>query len=200
MRAIFLDKDGTLVEDVPYNVDPGLVRLSPGAGDALRSFRRQGYALFVITNQTGIAKGFFSESALQPMQRRLSELLLKEGTALDGFYYCPHHPDGNVGRYTRQCVCRKPMPGLILRAACRHRIDLPQSWMIGDILDDVEAGRRAGCKTVLINNGNETEWALSGLRMPDLIAPGLSDAADIIEFIDRMPAFPFHQTTGTNHS
>jgi D,D-heptose 1,7-bisphosphate phosphatase len=200
MRAIFLDKDGTLVKDVPYNVNPDLVQLSLGAGEALRLFRCRGYALFVISNQAGIAKGLFSELDLCRTQQRLHELLSEQDIVLDGFYYCPHHPGGVVKQYAIQCVCRKPMPGMIYRAAYQYGIDLKRSWMIGDILDDVEAGCRAGCNTVLIDNGNETEWKISEHRMPDLIAPDLYAAAKAIETIDGMPhSPPLSRNHGTVH-
>ena len=100
--------------------------------------------------------------------------------SLDGFYYCPHHPDGIVPRYAVACDCRKPEPGLIHPAAREHDLALGESWFIGDILDDVEAGRRAGCRTVLIDNGNETEWKRSPLRRPDLVARDLAEAAQFI--------------------
>lgn len=180
MRAIFLDKDGTLVENIPYNIDPELIELSWHAGSALQLFKQLGYALFVITNQPGIAKGLFTESALDPVRLRLTEHLAQYGVVLDGFYYCPHSPDGAINRYTIRCTCRKPMPGMLLRAAHEHDIDLSRSWMIGDILHDIEAGRRAGCRTVLIDNGNETEWKTSGLRTPHLVAPDLYVAAQLI--------------------
>jgi D-glycero-D-manno-heptose 1,7-bisphosphate phosphatase len=180
MRAIFLDKDGTLVEDVPYNVDPALLELTWRAGQALQILQQLGYALFVVTNQSGIAKGLFTENALQPIEHRLSERLAQYGVRLNGFYYCPHSPDGVVARYASDCTCRKPMPGMLLRAADEHGIDLAQSWMVGDILNDIEAGRRAGCRTVLVDNGNETEWEMSALRAPDLTAPDLYAAAAMI--------------------
>jgi D-glycero-D-manno-heptose 1,7-bisphosphate phosphatase len=190
MRAVFLDKDGTLVKNVPYNVDPELVQLTPLAGAALRAFQRRGYALLLVSNQPGIAKGIFPEAALHGIQQRLVELLSEQGVALRGFYYCPHHPDSVVKQYGISCLCRKPQPGMIYRAAYQHGIDLKNSWMIGDILDDVEAGRRAGCRTVLINNGNETEWELSGQRTPDVIEPDLLAAAQTIEKIDGLRDLP----------
>ena len=177
MQAIFLDKDGTLIKDVPHNVDPDLVELSDGAGDGLHLLQQRGYRLFVISNQPGVAKGLFAEIALEPVEIRIAELLSQEQVVLDGFYYCPHHPDGVVEGYAIDCDCRKPMPGLLLRAAREHGIDLSRSWMVGDILNDIEAGSRAGCKTVLIDNGNETEWQLSAARMPDMILPNLYAAA-----------------------
>ncbi|HYD94876.1 MAG TPA: HAD family hydrolase [Noviherbaspirillum sp.] len=179
-RAVFLDKDGTLVENVPYNVNPALLELTWQAGQGLQLLRQLGYALIVVTNQAGVAKGLFTETALGPLQHRLAERLAQYGVLLDGFYYCPHSPDGMVSRYAIACTCRKPMPGMLLRAAHEHGIDLSQSWMVGDILNDVEAGRRAGCRTVLINNGNETEWKMSPLRTPHFTAPNLYVAATLI--------------------
>jgi histidinol-phosphate phosphatase family protein len=187
MRAIFLDKDGTLVENVPYNVNPALLQLSWHAGPGLQLLKQLGYALFIVTNQAGVAKGLFTESALKPVQARLAEQLAQYGVTLDGFYYCPHSPDGVVGRYAIDCTCRKPMPGMLHRAAREHGIDLARSWMIGDILNDVEAGRRAGCSTVLIDNGNETEWHMTPQRKPHLTAADLYEAATLIAALENQP-------------
>ncbi|MGE5652049.1 HAD-IIIA family hydrolase [Noviherbaspirillum sp. UKPF54] len=184
MRAIFLDKDGTLVENIPYNVNPGLLQLTWHAGPGLQLFRQLGYALYVVTNQSGVAHGLFTEAALDQVEQRLQELLAQYGVTLDGFYYCPHAIEGSISRYTIPCTCRKPMPGMLHRAAYEHGVDLAQSWMIGDILNDVEAGRRAGCRTVLIDNGNETEWKMSALRTPHFSASDLYAAATLIAELD----------------
>jgi D-glycero-D-manno-heptose 1,7-bisphosphate phosphatase len=176
-RAIFLDKDGTLIEDVPYNVDPALIRLMPGALQGLRVLQSAGYRLIVISNQAGVARGYFPECALEGVERTLRELLAAGGVRLDGFYYCPHHPEGTVPEYAVACHCRKPAPGMVLRAAGDHQVDLEQSWFIGDILHDVEAGRAAGCRTVLIDNNHETEWVLSYARLPHHLAADLREAA-----------------------
>lgn len=180
MKAIFLDKDGTLVDDLPYNVEPQRITLCSGAGPALRLLARLDYRLFVVTNQAGIAFGRLRETDMDTVYDRLQDLLRGEKLALDGFYYCPHHPDGGVAPYAADCHCRKPMPGLLLKAAHEHGIDLQSSWMIGDILHDVEAGNRAGCRTVLIDNGNETEWRLGPRRVPTRMAPDLYTAAVLI--------------------
>jgi D,D-heptose 1,7-bisphosphate phosphatase len=180
MKAIFLDKDGTLVDDLPYNAEPQRITLCSGAGAALRLLSRLDYRLFVVTNQAGIAFGRFGEAAMNAVHDRLQDLLFREQLTLDGFFYCPHHPDGSVAVYACDCHCRKPMPGLLLRAATDHGIDLRSSWMIGDILHDVEAGNRAGCRTVLIDNGNETEWRLGPRRIPTRMAPDLYAAAVLI--------------------
>lgn len=178
--AVFLDKDGTLVEDVPYNVDPSRIRLTRGAGEAVRSLAAEGYRIVVISNQSGVARGFFAEAALTDVERHLRTLLAAEGVELDGFYYCPHHPQGKVAEYAIACDCRKPQPGMVRRAASDLALELQSSWFVGDILDDVEAGRRAGCQTVLLDTGHETEWIVTPLRRPSAVARDLPEAADII--------------------
>jgi histidinol-phosphate phosphatase family protein len=193
---MFLDKDGTLIENVPYNVDLDHVQLTWLAGPALQIFQQMGYQLFVVSNQAGIAKGYFTEASLEPVQRRLGELLAQYGVILSGFYYCPHSPDGVINRYAINCTCRKPMPGMLQRAAHEHDIDLSRSWMIGDILHDVEAGRRAGCNTVLIDNGNETEWEMGPQRTPDLTAPNLYTAARMIATTEKALHFPTQEVIG----
>ncbi|MFB9245406.1 HAD family hydrolase [Massilia antarctica] len=180
MKAIFLDKDGTLVDDLPYNAEPRRITLCSGAGAALRLLARCDYRLFIVSNQDGIAHGYFDEAAMECIERRLADLLFREQLSLDGFYYCPHHPDGKVQAYALPCTCRKPMPGMLLRAASEHGIDLRASWMVGDILNDVEAGNRAGCRTLLIDKGNETEWQLGPHRVPTRIATDLYGAAVMI--------------------
>ncbi|RSZ59004.1 HAD family hydrolase [Massilia atriviolacea] len=177
MRAIFLDKDGTLVDDVPYNAEPRRITLCSGAGAALRLLARRDYRFFIVSNQDGIAHGLIGEDAMGRVERRLADLLFREQLSLDGFYYCPHHPDGKVAPYALSCTCRKPLPGMLQRAAREHGIDLAASWMVGDILHDVEAGNRAGCRTLLIDKGNETEWQLGPHRVPTRIAGDLYAAA-----------------------
>ena len=168
-RAVFIDKDGTLVENVPYNADPARIVLAPGAREAVAAFAEAGYRVLVVSNQPGVALGKFSEAELRKAGERLRELL----PALGGFYWCPHAPYAG-------CGCRKPAAGLLERAAREHGIDLSQSWMVGDILDDIEAGRRAGCRTVLLDNGNETEWQITPERVPHHMAHHLAQAGALI--------------------
>lgn len=179
-KAIFMDKDGTLIPDIPYNVDPDKVFFQDGVVDALRSFKRHGYTLVMITNQSGIAKGFFSIEALSDLFASLQRRLSLENAAMDAIYFCPHSPCGIVDKYALDCNCRKPKPGMILKAAAAWDIDLEQSWMIGDILNDVEAGSRAGCSTILIDNGNETEWLTGGYRNPTHKVKSFAEAANVI--------------------
>lgn len=185
--AVFIDKDGTLIEDVPYNVDPALIRFTPGAIPALRMLAKAGLPLVVVTNQPGLASGRFTRGEFAHLQQALVERVRDEaGVELAGFYVCPHGP-GNDEMFP--CLCRKPAPGLLIQASVVHRYDLSRSWMIGDILDDVEAGRRAGCTTILIDVGNETQWHLSPLRTPHHLCGDFLEAARIVIRASAPPAF-----------
>ncbi len=175
--AIFLDKDGTLVENVPYNVDCSKLSFAAGAAEAARSLAESGYKIVVVTNQSGVAHGYFDRRAVHRVRRKLREMLATENVPFAGFYYCPHHPAGVVAEFAVACDCRKPRPGMITRAAEELQIDLTQSWLIGDTLDDVEAAHRAGCRAILVANGGETAWELSPLRSPDVIVANLTSAA-----------------------
>ncbi len=177
---MFLDKDGTLVEDVPYSADPARVVLAAGAADGLPRLAAAGFRLAVVSNQSGVARGYFPEDALKGVEARLGELLRDIGVSLAGFFYCPHHPAGTVAGYAVRCACRKPAPGMILAAARELGADPRACWMVGDILDDVEAGRRAGCRTVLVDNGGETEWVPGPFRGPHARVRDLAEAADVI--------------------
>jgi histidinol-phosphate phosphatase family protein len=174
-RAVFIDKDGTLVEDVPWNVDPALLRFTPNAIDGLRLLAGHGWRLIVVTNQPGIALGRFDGAALDRLRQALCERLAEQSVVLDGFFACPHAPVATSD--PAGCDCRKPQPGLLRQAQRRHGIRLSASWMVGDILDDVEAGARAGCRTVLLDVGNETVWQASPWREPTCVAADLLDAA-----------------------
>lgn len=178
--AIFLDKDGTLLDDVPYNVDPARMRFAGGAAEALARFATLDVPLFVVSNQPGVARGRFAASRLGDVRTRLGEMFSACGATLTEAYFCPHDPRGNVAAFAFDCACRKPRPGLLQRAASEHGIDLHGSWMIGDILDDVEAGKRAGCRAVLVCNGNETEWRGGVFRQPDHLVRDLAEAARLI--------------------
>jgi len=179
-KAIFIDKDGTLIPNIPYNVDPEKITLSAKATDGLIKLQNQGFLLVIITNQSGVAKGLFKERELERVRFKIETLLTLDQIHLSGFYVCPHHPDGTVHKYAIKCNCRKPSSGLFLKAAKDLSINLSQSWMIGDILNDVEAGNRAGCKSILLNNGNETEWKNGYFRKPAYIADDILQAADFI--------------------
>jgi D-glycero-D-manno-heptose 1,7-bisphosphate phosphatase len=174
--AVFIDKDGTLIDDEPYNADPARVRFTPHAIEALQRLAAHGFALVIVTNQPGLAMGRIGHADFDALRAHIERRLRDEGAiTLQGWSICPHAPG-----LTPHCGCRKPAPGLLHRAADEHGIDLMHSWMVGDILDDIEAGRRAGCRTVLLDVGNETEWQLTPMREPQHRCPHLLAAADTI--------------------
>lgn len=183
-RAIFLDRDGTLVHPRHYPSRPADLRLYDGIGPELRALRRMGFRLVVITNQSGLARGFFTVADLDRMHAHLRSRLAAQGVWLDGVYYCPHHPDGVVPGLARRCDCRKPAPGMLLRAADELRLSLADSWLVGDILDDVEAGHRAGCRSVLVDLGTESTPSAPE-RRPDYIARDTRHALRLIRSIER---------------
>lgn len=153
-RAVFLDRDGTLMLDRGYLGDPAGVELVPGAAFALRLLRDRGALLVLVSNQSGIARGLIARAQHERVHARFSEVLAGEGVALDAFYYCEHGPDDG-------CACRKPRPGMLRAAARDHGIDLASSWMVGDKPSDVEAGRAAGCKSALLGASGDADVVAS---------------------------------------
>jgi D-glycero-D-manno-heptose 1,7-bisphosphate phosphatase len=181
IQAVFLDKDGTLVENVPYNVDLLKIKFMDDVIPGLKKLVLAGFRLIIVTNQSGVARGFFKEDDVRHVGRHLEKVFHKNGVPLLDFYYCPHHPEAKVAEYRELCTCRKPAEGLLLQAKLDHDVDLSRSWFIGDILDDVESGRRAGCRTILINNGHETEWQVTTpLRKPHAMVSNFKQAVDVI--------------------
>lgn len=203
-RAVFLDRDKTLIADPGYISQPDQVKLLPGAAEAVRRFRAAGYRVVVVTNQSGVARGLLTEEQLQAVHDRLRTLLRAEGAELDAIYYCPYldGPEAKVAAYRRKSPLRKPEPGMLLAAAADHQLDLVGSWMIGDGVRDTEAGRRAGCRSVLLIGSNESnaesrEQASDGRPQggADYTAETLSQAADIVEGNEPMQDEPNEQKT-----
>jgi D-glycero-D-manno-heptose 1,7-bisphosphate phosphatase len=184
-RAIFLDRDGTLVHPRHYPTRPADLQLYVGIGPELRLLQTAGFKLIMITNQSGLARGYFGEADLDRMHEYLASELAKLDVRLDAIYYCPHHPEGTVRELAIECECRKPRPGMLLRAAAEHALDLGRSWFVGDILDDIEAGRRAGCRTVLVDLGTESPPE-GPLRQPDFIAEETPHALRIIAAVEQI--------------
>lgn len=176
-RAVFLDRDGTVIEDMVFSVDPAGIRALPGALEAMRRLLNAGYLLVIITNQSGVARGLFSEQDLQAFHNHLKTWFGEQGVEVADIYYCPHYPDGEVEPYAIECECRKPEPAMLLRAAREHGIDLAQSWMIGDRPADVGTGRAAGCRTIRVLTGPPP---VEGDPEPDFIADNLAAAAEIV--------------------
>lgn len=183
--VIFLDRDGTINNEQEYLYKPEDLVLLPTVAAALKLFREQGYKIVVITNQAGVARGYFTEADVERLHQHLNKVLAKEQTHIDGFYYCPHHPEHGMGDYKVNCDCRKPGTGMFEMAAKDFKIDKNRSWMIGDKLLDVQAGKAFGLKTVLVATGygNEEKNLMEARNeeVPyDLFAETLMDAAGAI--------------------
>ena len=160
-KAVFLDRDGTITPETgAREADPDVEPLPESFG-AVRTLRRAGFLVVVVTNQSGIARGYYTEAELRGMHDALMHKFAEAGAPIDALYYCPHLPDGEVAEYAVECNCRKPRPGLLLRAAQEHEIDLPASYMVGDTERDIQAGRAAGCKgTALIRPDQRDTFTL----------------------------------------
>lgn len=179
-QAVFLDRDGTLVHPRHYPSRPEDLLLYAGIGPGLRDLQRVGFRLVVITNQSGIARGYFTEADLKRMHEHLARELAEVGVWLDAIYYCPHHPAGVIPELAMRCTCRKPQPGMLLQAAADLNLDLQRSWFVGDILDDIEAGNRAGCRTILVDLGTE-QLPGQPMRSPTFVARNTLHALQIIQ-------------------
>jgi len=184
--AIFFDRDNTIIVSDGYLGDPEKVVLMQGAAEAVARARSLGFATVVVSNQSGVARGLFSEDDVCAVNRRIDELLLRQNPAavIDRHEYCPFHPDGTVERYRRESELRKPNPGMILRAAEKLALDLSRSWMIGDAPRDIRAGRAAGCRTILLRPPGIPASPAASERLtiqPDQIVSSLKEAMDHVE-------------------
>jgi D-glycero-D-manno-heptose 1,7-bisphosphate phosphatase len=180
--AVFFDRDGTLIVDQDYLSDPAGVRLIPGADKAIRDLKEAGYRVYVVSNQSGVARGYFTEAAVRRVTVRLKKMLAAKGAKLDGFFHCPHHPQGTVARYKKTCRCRKPGPGMVEQAAAKHPLDLRHSYIVGDKLDDLltaHSARLAGGLLVLTGYGRKSR---KGLAAQDRLAV-VKDAASAAKWI-----------------
>jgi len=183
-RAIIMDRDGTVCDEVGYVNHVDRVRLLPRSAAAIRAANDAGFQTVVATNQAGVARGYFAESLVDEVHDRVRELLAVDGARLDGIYYCPHHPEVGEPAYRKVCACRKPLPGMLERARDEMGIDLTASYMIGDTVKDLEAGRRAGATSVLVLTGygrGELQYQSHAWKVqPDHVAEDLFDAVSWI--------------------
>lgn len=179
-KAIFLDRDGTIIEDVGYLNNPQDIKFIPGSIEAIKKLNEAGYKVIIITNQAGVARGLIIENMLQTLDKTIQKELLNGGAQIDAIYYCPHHAEHGHYPYKQECGCRKPEPGMILKAAKDHNIDLSQSWMIGDKKSDIEAGQAAGTKTILVLTGQGKEHKDKLAKQTEHLAENLLEAAKII--------------------
>ncbi|HLZ18141.1 MAG TPA: HAD-IIIA family hydrolase [Smithellaceae bacterium] len=183
-RAVFLDRDGTLNEEVGYLDSAGKLQMIPEAFEAVRRINESGMKAVVVTNQAGVAKGLFSEKFVRDVNDRIQGLFIEYGAQIDRFYYCPHHPSEGVDPYRKICDCRKPEPGLLQQAAQDLDIDLARSYMIGDHLRDVETARRVGAKGILVTTGHGADQlktsGITAANQPDYVAKNILEAVDWI--------------------
>jgi D-glycero-D-manno-heptose 1,7-bisphosphate phosphatase len=174
-RAVFLDRDGTIIEDVGYLDDCSRIKFLPRVSEAIKLLNKSGFKVIIVTNQAGVARGYFTEDTVKEINRYTQESLAKQGAFIDKIYYCPHHAEGTIEEYKKDCNWRKPNPGMIEEAAREFEIDLENSFAIGDKSIDIEAGRRAGCKAILLaSKGHPNKEG--EIPLPDHIATDLYEA------------------------
>ena len=190
MKAVFLDRDG-VINELVYHLEPGIIdspftveqfRLLPGVGEVIKKLRETDYKVVLVSNQPGIAKGNLSKGTFEAIRKKMKEELAREGAFLDGEYYCLHHPEAKVEELKANCGCRKPKAGLLLQAAKEMDINLSQSWMVGDGLTDVKAGKRAGCRTILLGRMKCELCHLMDKEdaRPEAVVPNLKGAVQVI--------------------
>lgn len=184
-KAVFLDRDDTIVDDPGYITKPDQLKLLPGVGDALRRLRLLGYKLVIITNQSAVARGMITEESLQKIHDKLLGMLSNEGIKIEKIYHCPFHPEGIIEDYKKDSDMRKPAPGMLFAARDELNIDLSESWMIGDSYRDIAAGKAAGCSTILINSPTNPRIRKIDDPKPDHIAVNIKEAANIIKMMQR---------------
>ncbi|HLF86621.1 MAG TPA: D-glycero-beta-D-manno-heptose 1,7-bisphosphate 7-phosphatase [Nitrospiria bacterium] len=175
--AVFIDRDGTINKESGYIDRPDMIDLIPGSAKAIKIINKMGLNAVVVTNQSGIGRSYFKEESLMEVHRRLKELLMEEGAYIDAIYYCPHHPHDN-------CECRKPMPGLLKRAASELEIDLCSSYVVGDKISDLILAQKVGAKGILVKTGYGLE-AIEDMSekevIPDMVAEDLLGAVSWIK-------------------
>ncbi|MFH1761177.1 MAG: HAD family hydrolase [bacterium] len=184
--AIFLDRDGVIIDDVDLLIDRNMISILPGVPEALGDLHSAGFLLVSVSNQTVIARGLATESAVKAINRQINSLLIKSGGyPMDNFYFCPHHPQAALPRYRIDCECRKPKPGLLLNAAKELNINLKTSYMIGDRISDINAGHAAESKTILVETGRHLKRPIISDHLdlsikPDYTCANLLQASKII--------------------
>ena len=193
-RAVFIDRDGTLIEHYDYLTDPSQVKLLPSTVSALKLLRQHGFLLIVITNQSAVARGMLTEKTLNQIHDHLKSLLGREGAYIDRIYYCPYHPEAVVDQYRRDSDLRKPKPGMLYLAEKELDIDLDHSWIVGDDDRDIETGRTVGCRTIMLESRGSS-LVRKGQSNPNFTAVNLQEAANLIIHHSRPEKPPTEQTT-----
>ena len=180
-RAVFLDRDGVITQEPPYYAhEISQLELIPGTAAAIHRLNEHGFLVVVVSNQAGIARGYYREADMVSFNRAMEEKLAAAGAHVDAFYFCPHHPEAGFGELLQDCQCRKPKPGMLLQAGADLDIDLGLSFMVGDRATDIEAGRRAGCVTLLVLTGYGAEELGKNTVACDHVAEDLAAAVELI--------------------
>ncbi len=181
--AVFLDRDGTINVDIDFLTSPHQLQLIPRSAEAIRALNDLNIPVLVVTNQSGIARGLLTEEDLHAIHRRMDEMLNEHGASIDQYLYCPHHPDGIVEQYKKECECRKPNPGMLLDAEKRFGYNLKKSFVVGDKWRDVKTGKEVGSTTIQVSTGYGTEEKELATAVRDHFAADLFDAVQIITSI-----------------
>ncbi len=179
-KCIFLDRDGTVNQEVGYLRRLSQIEILEGAAEGIRKWNENGFLVIIVSNQSGIARGYFSLETARQINAAIVQKLEHQGARIDDVYLCPHHEEGVLPEYAIRCTCRKPLPGLIWQARDRYQIDLSQSYMIGDKESDLAAARNAGCRGILVLTGYGRKEVHKITEKPYYIAKNLDDAARMI--------------------
>jgi len=175
-RAVFLDRDGTIIEDTGYISECDKIKFLPGVSKAIRLLNENGFRVIVITNQAGVARGYFTEETVKEINDYVQKSLAKQEAFIDMIYYCPHHVEGIIKEDRKECYRRKPNPGMIVKPVGEFGIDLKNSFVIGDKISDIEAGHRAGCKTILLDSESPLNKEKESTMISNYVASDLHEA------------------------
>ncbi len=183
-KAVFLERDNTIIDDQGYINHPNQVELMPGAAESLNSFKKMGFLRIMVTNQPAVARGIVTEDVLEQVHQRVKSVLLREGAELDAIYYCPYHPNGVIPEYRKESELRMPDTGMLIKACSELDIDLKKSWIIGNSYDCVNAGVKASCRTILVNSPARPAYKKLGDPTPDKEAVNIKEAANIVRMFE----------------
>ncbi|MFC1988640.1 D-glycero-alpha-D-manno-heptose-1,7-bisphosphate 7-phosphatase [Chloroflexota bacterium] len=177
-KAVFLDRDGVIIEDIGYIDECSKIKFLPGVSEAINLLNNNGFKVIIITNQSGVARGYFTEKIARDINNYIQEYLAKKGAVIDRTYYCPHHIEGTIEEYRKECRCRKPEPGMIEKAVAEFDIDLKDSFVIGDQMSDIEAGYSVGSRTIFLAGKYPMHKEGDNSLTPDYVASDLREAVN----------------------
>lgn len=180
-RAVFLDRDGVITQDPPHYAHKlSQFKLIPRSAEAIKLLNKKGFEVIVVSNQSGVARGYYQEKDIKIFNRAMEEELKNKCADIDAIYYCPHHPEAEIEQYRVDCDCRKPKPGMLKQAEKDLNLDLEESFMIGDKWSDIEAGRRAGCRSIMVRTGHGKDELKKCVEYNHIVVEDLYDAVKLI--------------------